>query len=89
MKAVGERVLIKIDEVETKTESGIIVPNGVNTVTPGKENMLGTVISVGKRALDIEVGDRVAVPDFAGAFINVNGEEVYSVNYKAIDIVIG
>lgn len=81
-------VLIKPDEVETKTASGIVIPDMV-TDKERKAVEYGTVISVGPRAfIDygcdpsiLKGGDRVSFARYSGKQIkDVDGTELVLVN---------
>lgn len=69
----GHRIVIKIDDAERQTESGIVIPQDITD----KEEMSGTqatVIAVGPSAWSdqstsgkwAKVGDRVMIAKFAG-----------------------
>jgi chaperonin GroES len=69
-----ERVLIKPDSVETKTETGIILP-----VESRKRPNTGIVISLGHLVSDnskcpVKEGDRVLYQRYSGLDVKVNGE---------------
>lgn len=81
-------VLIKPDEVETKTASGIVIPDMV-TDKERKAVENGTVVTVGPRAfLDygrdptiLKGGDRVSFARYSGKVIkDVDGSEYVLVN---------
>ena len=69
-----ERVLIKPDSVETKTETGIILP-----VESRKRPNTGLVISIGHLVAEnskcpVKVGDRVLYQRYSGLDVKVNGD---------------
>ena len=69
-----ERVLIKPDSVETKTETGIILP-----VESRKRPNTGIVISLGHLVADnskcpVKEGDRVLYQRYSGLDVKVSGE---------------
>ncbi len=81
-------VLIKPDEVETKTASGIVIPEMV-TEKERKAVEYGTVVTVGPRAfIDygrdptiLKGGDRVSFARYSGKVIkDVDGTEYVLVN---------
>lgn len=81
-------VLIKPDEVETKTASGIVIPDMV-TDKERKAVEYGTVVTVGPRAfIDygreptiLKGGDRISFARYAGKGIkDVDGVEYILVN---------
>ncbi|MFQ5826697.1 MAG: co-chaperone GroES [Dehalococcoidia bacterium] len=79
LKPLGDRVVIKPNEGEEVTKSGIILPD-----TAREKPQEGEVVAVGpgklseegKRvALDVKVGDRVIYAKYAGSEITVDDEE--------------
>ena len=74
-----DRILVKRLEVETKTASGIYLPDSAQ-----EKPMKAKVISVGKgsvgddgkvRPLDVKVGDTVMFANWAGTEIKIDGVE--------------
>jgi chaperonin GroES len=77
VKPLGDRVLVKIQEGESKTASGIIIPqtaqektqNGVVVaVGPGTKNDKGELEPV-----PVAVGQKVMYDKYAGAQIKIDG----------------
>lgn len=75
---IGERILIQLDEAETQSPGGIVLPDAAQ-----KSANQGTVVAVGSgRVLDngerlpisVSEGDRVVFQSYAGTTIEVNGE---------------
>ncbi len=71
-KPLADRVLIEPIPVETKTASGIIIPDSA------KEKPLeGNVVAVGKGKTDepmtLKVGDRVLYGQYSGTEIKIEG----------------
>ena len=85
-------VLIKPDEVETKTASGIVIPDMV-TDKERKAMEYGTVVTVGPRAFidygrDLTIlkgGDRVSFARYSGKVIK-DTDEVEYVLVNDVDI---
>jgi len=72
IKPIGERLVVKSTETETKTTSGIYIPDSAKE----KQNS-GKVIAVGKIEDDeIKVGDKILYSKFAGTEIELDGEKV-------------
>ena len=77
-KPLSDRVLVKPDSAEEKTESGIIIPD-----TAKEKPQRGTVISVGpgkvengqKVDMSVKEGDKVLYGKYAGTEITLDGEE--------------
>lgn len=80
LKPLGDRVIIRADEAETTTASGLYL------ATESKEKpQTGTVLAVGEGKLDkdgnkvevpVKVGDRVLYGKYGGTEVTVDGEEV-------------
>lgn len=80
LKPLGDRVVLKQDEAETTTASGLIL------ASDSKEKpQTGTVIAVGEGKRDkdgnflpmpVAVGDKVIYSKYGGTEIVVEGEEV-------------
>ncbi|MCU0651748.1 MAG: co-chaperone GroES [Candidatus Omnitrophica bacterium] len=81
IKPLGDRVVIKPLEAETKTKGGIVLPD-----TAKEKPQEGKVIAVGKgktldngtlQALEVKVGDKVLYGKYSGNEItNKEGEEL-------------
>jgi chaperonin GroES len=69
-----DRVVVKAAEAETKTASGIIIPD-----TAKEKPQRGTVVAVGSGKKDepmtLKVGDAVLYGKYAGTEINIEGIE--------------
>jgi len=79
---LGDRVLVRTIEVETKTKSGIIIPDTVNKERPEE----GVVVAVGSGrttddgkiiAPNVKVGDVVIFSKYGPDEIKLDGEEYY------------
>ena len=69
-KPLGDRVLLKVEEVETKTASGIYIPDNVEKEKPTKAE----VIAIGNDVEYVKVGDKVIHTKFArSATITLDG----------------
>jgi chaperonin GroES len=69
-----DRVLVEPAEAETKTASGIIIPD-----TAKEKPQKGIIIAVGEGLKDkpvtVKVGDNVLYGKYAGTEINIEGKE--------------
>lgn len=72
VKPLGERVLVKVKESETKTAGGIIIPQ-----TAQEKTQTGIVIAVGTDtdAIKVKVGDEVMYDKYAGTQIKLDGAD--------------
>ncbi len=80
IRPLGEKVLIKRLEAETKTKGGIVLPDNAK-----EKPQKGTVLAVGEGKLlddgtrakfQVKVGDTVLFTSYAGTEIKIDGEEV-------------
>tara|TARA_B100000902_G_scaffold18326_2_gene21983 strand:+ start:13633 stop:13911 length:279 start_codon:yes stop_codon:yes gene_type:complete len=74
IQPLSDRVLIKVSEAETKTASGIIIPDNAQ-----EKPQKGTVIAVGKGTKDnpmtVKAGDMVLYGKYAGTELKHENEE--------------
>ncbi len=72
VKPLGDRVLVKIKESETKTAGGIIIPQ-----TAQEKTQTGIVVAVGTDAdaIKVKAGDEVMYDKYAGTQIKIDGAE--------------
>ena len=80
LRPLADRVIVKRLENETKTASGIVLPDNaaekpdqgeVLAVSPGKKHDQGVV-----SPLNVKVGDRVLFGKYSGQTVKMNGEEL-------------
>ena len=75
IKPLGEKVLIKPMEQESKTKSGIIIPD-----TAKEKSQKGKILEVGQGKLaqdgEIKKGDKVLYKEYAGEEVRVEGENL-------------
>lgn len=69
IKPLGDRVLLKIVEAETKTASGLYIPE-----TAQEKTQTGTVVAIGddKDLITVKAGDKVMYDKYAGTSISVD-----------------
>ena len=74
VKPLADRVLVKNDKAETKTSSGIIIPEAAQEKT-----QTATVVEVGpgteKVKISVKNGDRIMYDKYAGTPITIDGED--------------
>jgi len=84
-----DRVLVQRVAAETKSKGGILIPEKAQTkgleatvvaVGPGARNEAGTHIPMA-----VSVGDRVLLPEFGGAKVEMEGVELQL--FREMDIV--
>ena len=80
LRPLADRVIVKRVENETRTASGIVIPDSaaekpdqgeVLAVGPGKRNDKGELT-----ALTVKVGDRVLFGKYSGQTVKVDGDEL-------------
>ena len=74
VKPLADRVLVKNDKAETKTSSGIIIPEAAQEKT-----QTATVVEVGpgteKVKISVKNGERIMYDKYAGTQIKIDGED--------------
>ncbi len=80
LKPLHDRIIIEAAEKETKTASGLILPDSAQ-----EKPLRGTVIAVGPgkmmdsgtlSTMDVKVGDMVLYGKYAGTEVTVEGKDV-------------
>ncbi|MDR1421941.1 MAG: co-chaperone GroES [Coriobacteriales bacterium] len=80
LKPLGDRVIVKQDEAETTTASGIVLASSAQ-----EKPQRGTVVAVGEGKLDnngnlvkpgVKKGDSVIYSKYGGTEVKVDGEEL-------------
>jgi len=80
LRPLHDRVIVKRLDQETKTASGLIIPDAA-----AEKPDQGEILAVGNgkvqdngqvRALEVKVGDRVLFGKYSGQAVKVNGEEL-------------
>ena len=72
VKPLGDRVLVKIEESESKSAGGIIIPQ-----TAQEKTQTGTVVAIGTDTdvIKVKAGDKIMYDKYAGTQIKLNGVE--------------
>jgi chaperonin GroES len=78
VKPLADRVLVKVEEGETKTTGGIIIPQ-----TAQEKTQTGVVVAVGpgketdkgKEPVTVSVGQKVMYDKYAGTQVKIDGVE--------------
>ena len=60
-KPLGDRVLIKVEEVKTQTASGIYIPDNAAQEKPTQAE----IVAIGNDVKDVKVGDNIVYTKFA------------------------
>ncbi len=88
LKPLGDHVIVKAMEQESKTKSGIIIPD-----TAKEKSHRGTVLAVGEGKYEdgklvpvaVKEGDEVLYKEYAGDEVKIEGDKV--VILKSNDII--
>ncbi|OJF77023.1 MAG: co-chaperone GroES [Treponema sp. CETP13] len=82
IRPLADRVLAKSEKTESKTASGIIIPD-----TAQEKTQIASVIAVGddKEKIKVKAGDRVMYDKYAGTNVKIDGEDYLIL--KAQDII--
>ena len=85
IKPLGDRVLVKLEEVEEKTAGGIFIPQ-----TAQEKTQTGVVEAVGEdETIEVKKGEKVMYDKYAGTQVTDNeGTEFLLVSYPDILAVI-
>jgi chaperonin GroES len=80
LRPLHDRIIVKRLDQETKTASGLIIPDAA-AEKPDQGQVLavgnGKVLEDGKvRPLEVKVGDRVLFGKYSGQSVKVDGEEL-------------
>jgi chaperonin GroES len=79
-KPLSNRILVERKEAETKTSSGIIIPDNASKEKPSE----AVVKAVASDVSDIKVGDVVFFSSYSGNEIIIDGKESLVLEYKDI-----
>jgi len=83
IKPLADRVLVETIEVETKTASGIIIPDNAK-----EKPQKGKVMAVGKGTKDssmtVKVGDLVLYGKYSGTELKLEGKDYLIMSEKDI-----
>ena len=74
IKPLADRVLVKNDKAETKTASGLIIPEAAQEKT-----QTAVVVEVGpgtsETPITVKKGDRIMYDKYAGTQVKIDGED--------------
>jgi len=88
LKPLADRVLIKVNEEETKTKGGILLPD-----TAQKKSQEGEVLAVGagkladngtRMPMEVSVGDKVLFAKYSGTDVEENGQKFMLITERDI-----
>ena len=83
IKPLLDRVVLKVEEAEEKTKSGIILSSAAQ-----EKPQFASVVAVGPGGKEVKmyvsVGDKVIASKYAGTQVKIDGEEYTIVNQSDI-----
>jgi chaperonin GroES len=83
-KPLGKRVLVKLQDKEETTASGIILPDSAQ-----EKPSEATVVAVSDEVKDISVGNKIVFGKFGGSELTLDSEKFLVLNYSEILGIIG
>mgnify|MGYP006285901139 FL=1 len=85
IKPLGERVVIMPVEEESRTDSGLYIPD-----TAKEKPQTGVVVAVGDddELISVKEGDKVLFPKYTGTEISMKGEDYIIMDYDSLLAVI-
>ncbi len=88
IKPLADRVLVEAKEPETKTASGLYIPD-----TAKEKPQQGTIVATGNgkkdEPMELKTGDTVLYGKYSGTEINVDGKEYLMMRQSDVLAVIG
>jgi chaperonin GroES len=77
VRPLGDRILVKMEEVKAKTAGGLFIPQSAQEKT-----QIASVLAVGddKEAITVKAGDKILHDKYAGTQVKVDGEELLIIN---------
>lgn len=88
LKPLGDRVVVQVVEMESKTSGGILLPQNVKEKPQEAEVLAvgpGKLLEDGKRAtMEVREGDRVVFAKYSGTEIKSQGQEMLIISEKDI-----
>jgi chaperonin GroES len=72
VKPLGDRVLVKMEQEEEKTKSGLFIPE-----TAQEKTQIASVVAVGddEEEITVKPGDRVMFDKYAGTTVKIETED--------------
>lgn len=74
IKAILNKIIVEPVEAETKTASGIIIPDSAQE-KPNRGKVIATGNGTKDEPMEVKVGDIVVFGKYAGTELNVDGEK--------------
>jgi len=80
IKPLGDRVLVKLEEVEEKTAGGIFIPQ-----TAQEKTQSGVVVAVGEdETIKVKEGQKVMYDKYAGTSVTIDNVDHLLIRYSDV-----
>ena len=80
IKPLGDRVLVKLEEVEEKTAGGIFIPQ-----TAQEKTQSGVVVAVGEdETIKVKEGQKIMYDKYAGTAVSIDNVDHLLIRYSDI-----
>lgn len=72
IRPLGDRVLVRMEEVEERTAGGIFIPQ-----TAQEKTQTAVIVEVGddEEAIKVKAGDKIMYDKYAGTSVKVDGKD--------------
>ena len=85
IKPMGDRVLVKMEQIQEKTAGGIFIPQ-----TAQEKTQMAVVLEIGDdEEIKVKKGDRILYDKYAGTSVKADGEEYLILHMTDVLAVIG
>ena len=91
IKPLLDRVVLKVEEAEEKTKSGIILSSGAQQKPQIAEIIAvgpGGIVDGNEIKMEVKVGEKVIIRDYAGTNVKLDGEEYIIVRQDDIAAIV-
>lgn len=79
IKPLGERVLVRMEEVQEKTAGGIFIPQ-----TAQEKTQIAIVEAVGEEVKSVKAGEKIIHDKYAGTNVKFDGKEYLILSLKDV-----
>ena len=94
LKPTEDHIIVKADEQETQTKSGLYIPSTASKERP----QMGEVVAVGpgkmndegkRLAMEVKVGDKILFSKYGPSEVKIDGEELLILNASDVLAIVG
>ncbi len=83
IRPLGERVLVKAEQAEEKTASGLFIPQ-----TSQEKTQFATVVAVGEDVKTVKKGEKILHDKYSGTSLKMDGDDYLILDIKDVLAVI-